>query len=95
MIPLKSATKRTTTRSHLSKLFYLYFCYLYNMLHVKDYINIDPEVMGGQPVFKNTRVSVETLFDHLENGITIEEFLEDFPTVTKEQAIAVLKSLKQ
>lgn len=65
------------------------------MLHVKDYINIDPEVMGGQPVFKNTRVSVETLFDHLENGITIEEFLEDFPTVTKEQAIAVLKSLKQ
>ena len=60
-------------------------------MEVKDLITIDPEVLGGQPVFKGTRVPVETLFDHLEAGVSLEEFLEDFPTVTKEQAIATLE----
>jgi len=46
--------------------------------------------LGGQSVFKGTRVPVETLFDHLEAGVSLEEFLEDFPTVTKEQAISTL-----
>ena len=60
-------------------------------MEVKDLIVIDPEILGGQPVFKGTRVPVETLFDHLEAGVPLEEFLEDFPTVTKEQAIAALE----
>lgn len=61
------------------------------MIKVTDYITIDPEILGGQPVFKNTRVPVETLFDHLEKGISLEEFLEDFPSVTQQQAVAVLE----
>lgn len=60
-------------------------------MDIKSIINIDPEILSGQPVFKGTRVSVETLFDHLEAGISLDEFLEDFPTVSKEQVIATLK----
>ena len=60
-------------------------------MEVNELITIDPEVLGGQPVFKGTRVPVETLFDHLEAGVSLEEFLEDFPTVSKEQAIATLE----
>jgi uncharacterized protein (DUF433 family) len=60
-------------------------------MELKDLITIDPEILGGQVVFKGTRVSIETLFDHLEAGVALEEFLEDFPTVTKEQAIAILE----
>jgi len=60
------------------------------MNHIKKYITIDPEVQHGQPVFKGTRVPVETLFFHLEKGIPVNEFLEDFPTVTKEQALGVI-----
>ena len=60
-------------------------------MELKDLIVIDQEILGGQPVFKGTRVPVETLFDHLEAGVSLEEFLEDFPTVTKEQAIAALE----
>lgn len=60
-------------------------------MELKNLITIDPEILGGQPVFKNTRVTIETLFDHLEAGISLDEFLEDFPTVTKEQSIAVLE----
>jgi len=59
-------------------------------MDLKNLINIDPEVLGGQPVFTGTRVPVESFFDHLEAGITLDEFLEDFPSVSKEQAIAVL-----
>jgi uncharacterized protein (DUF433 family) len=60
-------------------------------MELKDLIAIDSEILGGQPVFKGTRVPVETLFDHLEAGVSLEAFLEDFPTVTKEQAIATLE----
>lgn len=60
-------------------------------MEIKDIITIDPDILGGQPVFKGTRVAIETLFDHLEAGVSLEEFLEDFPTVTKEQAIAILE----
>lgn len=60
-------------------------------MDLKELIVIDPEVLGGQPVFKGTRVPVETLFDHLEAGVSLEDFLADFPTVTKEQAIATLE----
>ncbi len=56
-----------------------------------DAININPEIMGGAPVFRGTRVPTETLFDHLERGITIDAFLDDYPTVSKEQVIQVLE----
>lgn len=61
------------------------------MYQVKDYINIDKEILSGNPVFRGTRVPIQTLFDHLEKGISIDEFLDDFPTVKKEQAIAVIE----
>jgi uncharacterized protein (DUF433 family) len=60
-------------------------------MQITDLITIDHEILGGQPVFNGTRVPIETLFDHLEAGISLEAFLEDFPRVTKEQAIAVLE----
>ncbi|MEM9830085.1 MAG: DUF433 domain-containing protein [Bacteroidota bacterium] len=56
-----------------------------------DVININPEIMGGTPVFNGTRVPIETLFDHLERGITIDAFLDDYPTVSKEQVTRVLE----
>lgn len=61
------------------------------MRNVGEHITIDAEVQNGQPVFSGTRVPVQTLFWHLERGITIEEFLEDFPSVSKAQAIGVLE----
>ena len=59
-------------------------------MDVQEIITIDNDILGGQPVFKGTRVPVESLFDHLEAGVSLDEFLEDFPTVSKEQAIALL-----
>lgn len=56
-----------------------------------DVIYSNPDTLGGTPVFKGTRVPIETLFDYLENGETLQEFLENFPTVTKEQALEVLR----
>lgn len=53
-------------------------------------INVDPEILGGTPVFTGTRVPIESLFDHLEDGVSLGEFLDDFPTVQREQAVAVL-----
>ena len=57
-------------------------------------IKVDPEIMGGTPVFKGTRVPIQTLFDYIEGEETIEGFLEDFPTVTKKQVIQLLGQLK-
>jgi uncharacterized protein (DUF433 family) len=59
-------------------------------MKIQEVINIDQDILGGQPVFKGTRVPVDTLFDHLEAGISLAEFLDDFPSVKKEQAIALL-----
>jgi uncharacterized protein (DUF433 family) len=53
-------------------------------------VTVDPEILSGAPVFKGTRVPVEALISNLEAGLTLEEFLENFPTVTREQAIQVL-----
>jgi len=58
-------------------------------------VSIDPAVMGGTPVFKGSRVPIQTLFDYIEGDETIEEFLDDFPTVKKEQVIQLLEELKQ
>ena len=54
-------------------------------------INSDPEILGGTPVFFGTRVPIKNLFDYIETGETIEEFLNDFEGVKKEQVIWVLK----
>jgi uncharacterized protein (DUF433 family) len=54
-------------------------------------VNIDPETMGGTPVFTGTRVPIQALFDYIGTGETLEEFLENFPTVTREHAIEVLE----
>lgn len=60
-------------------------------MDIKAIISIDPEVMSGQPVFKGTRVPVESLFDHLEAGVSLDAFLDDFPSVSREQAVAALE----
>lgn len=54
-------------------------------------ISQSPEVLGGEPVFVGTRVPVQSLFDHLESGDSIEDFLEGFPSVKREQVIALLR----
>jgi uncharacterized protein (DUF433 family) len=57
-------------------------------------IHRDPEILGGTPVFAGTRVPFATLLDYLEGGNSLSEFLDDFPTVTHEQAVAALESAK-
>jgi len=54
-------------------------------------VHSDPEIMSGTPVFVGTRVPVQTLLEYLEAGQPLSEFLEDFPTVSKEQAVAALE----
>jgi uncharacterized protein (DUF433 family) len=54
-------------------------------------ILVSAETMSGAPVFNGTRVLVQTLFDYLESGQPLDEFLDDFPTVSREHAVAVLK----
>ena len=58
-------------------------------------ITRDPEVMHGTPVFRGTRVPVQTLFDYLESGESLDDFLEGFPTVSRELAIRVLEESKE
>ena len=53
-------------------------------------VHSDPDISGGTPVFRGTRVPVQSLFDYLEGGETLDQFLEQFPSVTKEQALAAL-----
>ena len=60
-----------------------------------DLITIDPEILGGAPVFKGTRVPVKTLFEYLENNYSLEEFLECFPSVSRELALRVLERSEQ
>ena len=55
-------------------------------------IHSDPEILGGTPVFVGTRVPVKSLYDHLEGGDALDEFLDSFPSVTREQAVAALSS---
>ncbi len=54
-------------------------------------IVVDPEIHSGSPVFAGTRVPIRVLFDHLEAGDPLEVFLDDFPSVSRKQAIAVLE----
>jgi uncharacterized protein (DUF433 family) len=57
-------------------------------------VSRNPEVMGGAPVFRGTRVPVQTLLDYLEAGDSIDQFLEGFPSVSREQVIAFLEQAK-
>ena len=57
-------------------------------------ISADPEVMGGLPVFTGTRVPVSALLENLEAGVSLDEFLDNFPTVSREQAVSVLAFLR-
>jgi uncharacterized protein (DUF433 family) len=64
-------------------------------MDIKQIINIDREIMGGTPVFAGTRVPIQSLFWHLEKNISIDEFLEDFPTITKEQVEGLLSLVEK
>jgi uncharacterized protein (DUF433 family) len=57
-------------------------------------IEVDPEIMSGTPVFRGTRVPVQSLFEYLEDNLSLEEFLDYFPTVRREDAVAVLEHSK-
>jgi uncharacterized protein (DUF433 family) len=54
----------------------------------------NPDILGGTPVFRGTRVPIQTLFDYLEGGETLEDFLQGFPSVTRESAVAALEEAK-
>lgn len=61
---------------------------------LKGVVHTDPQILGGTPVFVGTRVPLQNLIDYLEGGESVEDFLEAFPTVTREQAIAVIEAGK-
>ena len=61
------------------------------MQKISDFVTVDRDIQFGKPVFKGSRVPVQSLFQHLEQGISLDEFLEDFPSVTEAQAKAVIE----
>jgi uncharacterized protein (DUF433 family) len=63
--------------------------------HAMEVIVKNRDILGGTPVFRGTRVPVQVLFDYLEGGETLEDFLEGFPTVSRESAVAALEEAKQ
>ncbi len=65
------------------------------MDHASDIIVKDPEVLGGMPVFRGTRVPFKNLLDYLEGGHTLDQFLEEFPSVSRKAAIAALEHAKE
>lgn len=60
-------------------------------MDIHKVVHSDPGILGGMPVFVGTRVPVKTLYDYLEGGDSLNEFLDDFPAVTRDQAIAALE----
>jgi uncharacterized protein (DUF433 family) len=60
------------------------------MMQLEQIVHRDPEILGGTPVFRGTRVPIRSLFDYLEGGDTLDEFLRQFPSVQRQQAIALL-----
>ena len=64
-------------------------------MDVEDLITMDPEILGGVPVFKGTRVPIRSLFEYLENNYSLDEFLECFPSVTRDSARRVLECSEQ
>jgi uncharacterized protein (DUF433 family) len=63
-------------------------------MHPTDIIVKDQDILGGTPVFQGTRVPFQALLEYLEGGQTLDEFLDDFPTVTKQAAVAALELAK-
>lgn len=61
-------------------------------MDLRQIFHSDPEIMGGTPVFTGTRVPVQNLVDYLEEGESIDDFLEGFPTVTREQAVRFIEA---
>jgi uncharacterized protein (DUF433 family) len=61
-----------------------------DMTQLSDIVHCDPEILGGTPVFVGTRVPIQSLFDYLEGGETLAEFLRQFPSVKRDQAVAAL-----
>ena len=64
-------------------------------MNIKDVVNIDPNRMSGAPCFTGTRVPINHLFEFIESGETLDEFLRQFPSVTRNQATAVLELSKE
>ena len=64
-------------------------------LIVDNVIEINKSILGGTPVFKGTRVPIKNLWDYLEGGVSIEEFLKGFPSVSREQVISVLEKAEK
>jgi uncharacterized protein (DUF433 family) len=64
-------------------------------VELSDYIVADPEVLGGDPVFRGTRVPVASLFEHLESDCPLDEFFENFPSVRREAALAVIEAAQE
>ena len=64
-------------------------------MNIKDVVEVDPEKMSGVPVFTGTRVPIGHLFEYLESGETLDEFLDQFPSVTRDQALGALELSKE
>jgi uncharacterized protein (DUF433 family) len=64
-------------------------------MELREIVHSDPEILSGTPVFVGTRVPVQALFDYLEGGETLDEFLDQFPSVRREQAVAALDAARQ
>lgn len=64
-------------------------------MNIKDVVEVDPDKMSGVPVFRGTRVPIGHLFEYLEGGETLDEFLHQFPSVTREHALAALELSKE
>lgn len=64
-------------------------------MNIRDVVEVNPKKMSGVPVFTGTRVPINHLFEFLESGETLSEFLRQFPSVTREQALGVLELSKQ
>ncbi len=64
-------------------------------MNIKDVVNVNPERMSGVPCFTGTRVPISHLFEYLESGETLDEFLRQFPSVAREQALAALELSKE
>ena len=61
-------------------------------MKVSELVTIDPDILGGTPVFKGTRVPTKTLFDYLADGLSLDYFLDSFPSVSRALAVAVLRN---
>ena len=64
-------------------------------MRIEEFVERNPEKMSGTPVFSGTRVPIKHLFDYLEGGDTLEEFLNQFPSVSRDQALAVLSASRE